>query len=102
MRRETMGNNRKWQEMTGNELIVSIIDRLEKDRKQQEITGQVRTGKNSSGKDRKQRETTGNNKKNRKQGQDKKGNNLKEKETTGNYRTGHDKSGQNRTGQVRK
>ena len=58
-----MGNNRKWQEMTGNELIVSIIDRLEKDRKQQEITGQVRTGKNSSGKDRKQRETTGNNKK---------------------------------------
>ena len=79
MRRETMGNNRKWQEMTGNDLIVSIIDRLEKDRKQQETT-----------------------KKNRKQGQDKKGNNLKEKETTGNYRTGHDKSGQNRTGQVRK
>ena len=53
MRRETMGNNRKWQEMTGNDLIVSIIDRLEKDRKQQEITGQVRTGKNRTGQVRK-------------------------------------------------
>ena len=93
-----MGNNRKWQEMTGNDLIVSIIDRLEKDRKQQEITGQVRTAQKKTANSGKQQET----KKNRKQGQDKKGNNLKEKETTGNYRTGHDKSGQNRTGQVRK
>ena len=53
MRREMMGNNRKWQEITGNDLIVSIIDRLEKDRKQQEITGQVRTGKNRTGQVRK-------------------------------------------------
>ena len=58
MRRETMGNNRKWQEMTGNDLIVSIIDRLEKDRKQQEITGQVRTAQKKTGNSGKQQETT--------------------------------------------